>query len=131
MLSFFANNSLTTRRALRSLLIGLSLFAVAAMFPAASFCLVQKLCQVPCPACGGTRSVVALLHLRFLDSFRWNPGLWLGSLTFLGVLLGCHGSQAKYRQASKYFLIVGFFVGLLRIVLSVYCKNQSFFFLNL
>ena len=131
MLAFFANSSPATRRALRSLLIGLALFAAAAMFPAASFCLVQKLFHVPCPACGGTRSVVALLHLQFLDSFRWNPGLWLGSLAFLVVLLGCHANQAKFRQASKWFLVVGFFVGLLRAALSVYCKNQSFFFLNL
>ena len=124
-------SSLPTRRALRSALIGLALFTAAAMFPAASFCLVQRLFHVPCPACGGTRSLVALLQLRLLDSFRWNPGLWLGSLTFLGVLLGCRAHPARLRLASKSFLVVGFFVGLLRAVLSVYCKNQSFFFLNL
>jgi hypothetical protein len=67
------------------------------------------------------------MHGQLLDSIRWNPGLWLGSLAFLLALwVGGPGSE-KIRTASKAFLVVGFLVGVLRILVSIYFKNQSFF----
>lgn len=36
-------------------------------------CVFREKCQLYCPACGGTRSVEALIELRILDSIYYNP----------------------------------------------------------
>ena len=36
-------------------------------------CLFKRLTNVPCPACGSTRSVVSLLNGDFWGAAQWNP----------------------------------------------------------
>ena len=44
-------------------------------------CLVKRITSIPCPSCGSTRSVLALLNGQFLDALYFNP------LGFLMVLV--------------------------------------------
>jgi hypothetical protein len=37
-----------------------------------TLCLFRRMTGLPCPGCGMTRSVMALAHLHFRDSFRFN-----------------------------------------------------------
>ncbi|MEI6275186.1 MAG: DUF2752 domain-containing protein [Prolixibacteraceae bacterium] len=50
-------------------------------------CLIHHFLHIPCPACGSTRSVLALMHGDLAGGFYWNP---LGFLMFaLLVILPC------------------------------------------
>ncbi|SRR6266540_2487823 len=39
----------------------------------ASPCWFRGLFGIPCPACGGTRALLAILEGRLLSAFAWNP----------------------------------------------------------
>jgi hypothetical protein len=39
----------------------------------AEVCLIKHTTNIPCPSCGSTRSILALLHGDFMDSLFWNP----------------------------------------------------------
>ncbi len=47
-------------------------------------CYMKQLTGVPCPSCGGTRSVMAILEGRLLDGFLINP---LGYVIFLCMIV--------------------------------------------
>jgi hypothetical protein len=47
-------------------------------------CLIHKLCGIPCPSCGSTRSVIALLAGDPAKAFTYNP---LGFLLFCILVL--------------------------------------------
>jgi Protein of unknown function (DUF2752) len=36
-------------------------------------CLIKHVTNMPCPSCGSTRSVMALLQGHFMQSIYWNP----------------------------------------------------------
>lgn len=36
-------------------------------------CLIHHFAHIPCPACGSTRSILALLHGDFAGGIYWNP----------------------------------------------------------
>ena len=38
-----------------------------------SGCIIKQVTNIPCPSCGSTRSISALLHGHFLDALYWNP----------------------------------------------------------
>ena len=38
-----------------------------------SLCIFKKATSIPCPSCGSTRSVLALMHGDFISSILWNP----------------------------------------------------------
>jgi len=40
-------------------------------------CLIKQVTNVPCPSCGTTRSVLALVDGDFASSLQWNPLGWL------------------------------------------------------
>ncbi|MEI7828135.1 MAG: DUF2752 domain-containing protein [Prolixibacteraceae bacterium] len=48
-------------------------------------CLIRHFLHIPCPSCGSTRSVLALIHGDFEGGLYWNP---LGFL-ILSVLIIC------------------------------------------
>jgi hypothetical protein len=52
-------------------------------YPNVESCLFHRITHVPCPSCGSTRSVFALLHGEFAGAFYYNP---LGYLIFLLML---------------------------------------------
>ncbi len=46
-----------------------------------TLCLVKNVTGIPCPSCGSTRAVEALIHGNIIESVLWNPfGLLLTSL---------------------------------------------------
>lgn len=49
-------------------------------------CLFRRVSGVPCPTCGSTRAVLALLRGDPLGSLRASPLLWLAGLLFMAVL---------------------------------------------
>jgi len=49
-----------------------------------TLCLIKQVTNVPCPSCGTTRSVMAMIEGDFVSSFHWNPLGWLvGSMMFI------------------------------------------------
>lgn len=51
---------------------------------AVGFCLIKHATGIPCPSCGSTRTILALLHGNFMDSLYWNP---LGLIVVLIMLI--------------------------------------------
>ena len=47
-------------------------------------CLIRHFAHIPCPSCGSTRSVLALMHGDLAGGFYWNP---LGFLIFAVLLI--------------------------------------------
>ena len=47
-------------------------------------CFIKSLTQIPCPSCGSTRSVMAILSGQFQSAFYWNP---LGYLILAGLVI--------------------------------------------
>ena len=49
-----------------------------------SICILKHATGIPCPSCGSTRSIVAILQGHFSEALQWNP---LGFLLFLILIL--------------------------------------------
>jgi len=49
----------------------------------ASVCIMKHVTGIPCPSCGSTRSILAILHGDFSNALHWNP---LGFLLLIGLL---------------------------------------------
>src|SRR3954470_2840757 len=47
-----------------------------------SICILKHNTGIPCPSCGATRSVLAILQGNFFQALQWNP---LGFLLVLGL----------------------------------------------
>ena len=47
-------------------------------------CLMKQIFHIPCPACGSTRAIIALLHGHLQEALAWNP---LGIVLFVLLLL--------------------------------------------
>ena len=104
---------------LRSVVVGLAIFTLAVAWPNSSFCAAYKFLRIPCPVCGGTRSVLALLHGSVVDSFLWNPGLWVAGIIFAFSLWWFRGDSHKANIAFKLAWITGLAAGLFRIFISL------------
>lgn len=50
-------------------------------------CLLRRISGHPCPTCGSTRSVVALLRGDLLGSVRASPLLWVAGVLLAGLAL--------------------------------------------
>jgi hypothetical protein len=111
---------------LRALIAGLVVLSLAVLVPGASFCVVKEVFGFPCPACGGTRSVLALSHLSFTDSFAWNPCIWLAAFTFSLMLILRRKHPDNFKTASTSALSVGLISGILRAILYLSGINTLF-----
>lgn len=38
-----------------------------------TMCLIKYISGIPCPSCGSSRSVLAILQGNFMEAFLWNP----------------------------------------------------------
>ena len=47
-------------------------------------CLIKKITNIPCPACGSTRSILALIKGEFKEAYNTNP---IGFLIALSMIL--------------------------------------------
>jgi hypothetical protein len=74
-------------------------------------CIFKQATGLPCPSCGSSRSVQALLHGHWLQIFSYNP---LGIITFFMVLVGAiwsvadvfRGSQSLYVSIKKWLAFI-------------------------
>jgi hypothetical protein len=76
----------------KSILIHLAVFAsLAAYWLILSFsgigCPIRAITGIPCPACGMTRAIIALLHLDIASYWYYNPA---ALLIVFAILLGVH-----------------------------------------
>jgi len=47
-------------------------------------CLLKKTTGIPCPSCGSTRSMIALVHGELIEGILWNP---IGLILFCGLII--------------------------------------------
>lgn len=45
----------------------------AKSYSSVSLCFFKNVTGIPCPSCGSTRSVLAILHQEYLNAWNWNP----------------------------------------------------------
>jgi hypothetical protein len=64
--------------------LGFSYFIYTLYFEHATVCLIKKVSNYPCPACGNTRAIVLLTKGEILQSIQLNP---LGIVVFLAMLI--------------------------------------------
>jgi hypothetical protein len=50
-------------------------------------CLFKYLTHLPCPTCGSTRAVLAILHGQIIKGFAFNPLAFVAGAIFAGTLL--------------------------------------------
>ncbi len=77
------------RRAALGLVFGLGLFGL--LYAGAVPCMFARLAHTPCPGCGSTRAVIALLHGDLHGVLRYNP---LGPA--VAVLVGIFAARAWF-----------------------------------
>jgi hypothetical protein len=59
-------------------------------------CLVRNICQIPCPSCGSTRAIMALLNGHFSESLLINPlGIIVSAIMLLGPVWILYDYAAK------------------------------------
>lgn len=66
-------------------------------------CLMKKLTGLPCPGCGGTRSMMALLRFRFVQALAFNP-LAVLAVTGLAAVLGVNILSCLYSGKPRWHL---------------------------
>ena len=91
-----------------SLLFISLLYALAfAKNPEAFDCVIKRAFGFYCPACGGSRSLAALLRLDFIDSFILYPPLLISALVILScdirLFLSVIKNTDKYTKNYKYY----------------------------
>lgn len=67
-------------------------------------CIFKRATGVPCPSCGSTRSVNALLHGHWDEIIRYNP---LGIFTLVLVSVACIWSVADVVKGSQSLYVKG------------------------
>lgn len=96
-----------------------------------SICLFQHLFDLPCPACGLTRSMTSILHFEWVKSFLYHP---LGGIVLAYLVLCLVTNQPDYmksklvakrkiwQQLFSYQLLIFLFLGvwIARIILSLF-----------
>lgn len=78
-------------------------------------CIFSKLTGIPCPGCGMSRAVVALLQFRFAEAFGYHLMVW--SLPFLYLCYLTDGKLFKKKAWNILFYVligVGFLVNWVR-----------------
>ena len=79
-----------------------------------TMCPLRRWTGIPCPTCGGTRAVVALLTGRFSDAFHIHPlvtvavmgGAVMAGVESLCVLLKCRAPRLILSKAERNIAVV-------------------------
>lgn len=98
---------------------------------AASPCLIRNLYHIPCPSCGSTRAVMALLQGNFGEAFSWNP---LGFILLVGLIVlplwllydGLMRKDSLYRfylWVDRVFQRKAVFLFFILVILFIWCLN--------
>lgn len=70
---------------------------------------------MPCPSCGITRAIIAVLNGNFIEAFKLHPLFWMPFVTVILIILN--------RKYYKWILI-----GAIVIFIGVYIVRMSIFF---
>lgn len=75
-------------------------------------CFFKEVTHLYCPGCGGTRSVIALLHLDLKRAFLCNPTVIYVGVIFLWCILGfiirkITGKEIRILKPQLWMLIIG------------------------
>lgn len=65
-----------------------------------TICILKNVFGIDCAGCGGTRMVIALLHLDFYQAFRYNPFTF--SLLVIGIIYGIYFGLMKLLKKKAY-----------------------------
>lgn len=89
-------------------------------------CVIYRLTDIYCPACGGSRAVIALLEGRIVDSLHYHPlvlymvCLWCIYIGVNSVIyLYTHKKEKMLHFSSKYIMF-----GLLLLIINFILKNK-------
>ncbi|MDR2863109.1 MAG: DUF2752 domain-containing protein [Puniceicoccales bacterium] len=66
------------------------------------WCILFRVTGIPCPACGGTRSTLALAHGHIGQAFYFNPAWTLLCLGSIAVWLWCAGTAWRRTPVLRY-----------------------------
>lgn len=80
--------------------VGLTLFLFWWYFfdaPAFLPCWFFTKWHIYCPACGGTRAMIALIHGHIFESLYWNPAVLIGAVSVAAYVI----SQSVWRLRNK------------------------------
>ena len=80
-----------------------------------TICLIRGLTGMPCPSCGITRAIIAVLNGNFIEAFKLHPLFWMPFVTVILIILN--------RKYYKWILI-----GAIVIFIGVYIVRMSIFF---
>ncbi len=97
-----------------TLYIGLLLIFWALKFP----CLFQSIFGLPCPGCGMSRALFALLRLDIVSAFKFHPMFWSVPIFYFYFIFDFNVTGNKYIDKAVIFLIaLGFLINwLLKII---------------
>ncbi|WP_196001056.1 DUF2752 domain-containing protein [Clostridium sp. 1001271B_151109_B4] len=82
---------------------------------AGTICLIRGLTGIPCPSCGITRAMIAVLNGNFIEAFKLHPLFWMPFAIVILIILN--------RKYYKWILI-----GAIAIFIGVYIVRMSIFF---
>lgn len=96
-----------------------------------SGCLVKQLFHIPCPACGSTRAVLAIIHGDMKEAFFLNPNGFLLVILLVTLplwmladfLLKKESYYDFYKKVDKVFIHSYVFLLFIFLVLSNWCWN--------
>lgn len=99
-------------------------YTLIAHFCHFSSCLVKLIFSVPCPFCGMTRAVVALITLHPVVAFHYNPFVYV--LPFLAVII----IYKDYKYINKIYSSKIFWFSLLSVFIMVFIIRLIYIFPN-
>ncbi len=110
---------------LSALIIGVSYGILAEYFilnfPENTVCLFKDTLHFYCPGCGGSRSVISLIHLDFLSALRYYPPTLLCILFIL--IMDVFDITAFVNKRKTAFNFKLFYLVLIAVILQFFVRN--------
>lgn len=94
------------------------------------YCPIHKATGLYCPGCGITRSCTSLMHFQVYKSFRYHPGFFIGSLTWIIISIFAFIGKPKCFRNSKVLLPILYITLGLYIIFSIIRNIPGFEFLT-
>lgn len=114
----FSNKNIKLRKILILVLLGLSIiFFFMKNFGeiTGSICLIRGLTGIPCPSCGMSRAIIAIINGDIINAFKFHPLFWLPFISLVLIVFK--------RRFFKQILICSIIL-----IMSVYILRMVMFF---